>query len=395
MRNSRDGDHRAGRTAVGGVDGGGESRNATTLFAELSAPALKLLEFNGAVCYDDYEGTGSKTTPKVGVHWQPAWEVLLRSSWGKGFRAPSVTELYQPQTLGLRTQGVTDPLRCLTTSSSNDCRTQFNTRAGGNSGLKSEESTNITAGIVLEPINAVSLAFDAFSVKLTNRIIFGIQPSAILADKAKYGSLVLRGPVDPAFPGIPGPISQIDQLNLNLVQTKARGIDVDWKFRLPVTGAGNFQAGLNGTYFDKYEVQNLDGSRSSVVGKVSPFVQGDGGVIPHWHHYLTLDWTMGPWAAGVAQNFQRGYTDLPGTIEVATDPAFKARHVSGYVTYDIHGSYTGFKDTKLALGVRNLLNTDPPYTNAGGQNYFQAGYDPGYADPRGRFFYASLSYAFK
>ena len=371
------------------------SRNATALFAELSAPVLKSLEFNGAVRYDDYQGTGSKTTPKVGVRWQPAREVLLRSAWGKGFRAPSLTELYQPQTLGITTQGLTDPLRCPTTSSSNDCRTQFNTKAGGNSSLKSEESTNITAGIVLEPINAVSLAFDAFSVKLTNRIIFGIQPSAILADQAKYGSLVLRGPVDPAFPGIPGPITQIDQLNLNLGQTKARGIDVDWKFRFPVTGAGNFQAGLNGTYFDKYEVENLDGSRSSVVGRVSPFVQGDGGVIPRWHHYLTLDWKMGPWAAGVAQNFQRGYTDLPGTIEVATDPAFKARHVSDYVTYDIHGSYSGFKDTKLAFGVRNLLNTDPPYTNAGGQNYFQAGYDPGYADPRGRFFYASLSYAFK
>ena len=40
----------------------------------------------------------------------------------------------------------------------------------------------------------------------------------------------------------------------------------------------------------------------------------------------------------------------------------------------------------IALGVRNITDNDPQYTNAGGQNYFQSGYDPGYVDPRGRFF---------
>ncbi len=372
-----------------------KSRNVTAFFAELSAPVLKSLELNAAVRYDNYQGTGSKTTPKVGVRWQPAKEVLVRSSWGKGFRAPSLTELYQPQTSGVSAQGLTDPLRCPTTSSSNDCETQFNIRVGGRSSLKSEESTNITAGIVLEPTSAISLAFDAFAVKLTNRIIFGIQPSAILADQVKYGSLITRGPVDPAFPNVPGPITSIDQINLNLGETKVRGLDVDWKFKFPLAEAGSLQLALNGTYFDKYEIQNVDGSKSSIVGVVSPIVQGDGGVIPRWHHYLTLDWKMGPWTAGIAQNYQRGYTDIPGTFEDATDPAFKARRVSEYVTYDIQGSYAGFKNTKINFGVRNLLNTDPPYTNAGGQNYFQSGYDPGYADPRGRFFYASLTYAFK
>jgi iron complex outermembrane receptor protein len=372
-----------------------KSRNVTAFFAELSAPVLKSLELNAAVRYDNYQGTGSKTTPKVGVRWQPAKEVLVRSSWGKGFRAPSLTELYQPQTSGVSAQGLTDPLRCPTTSSSNDCETQFNIRVGGKSTLKSEESTNITAGIVLEPTSTISLAFDAFAVKLTNRIIFGIQPSAILADQVKYGSLITRGPVDAAFPNVPGPITSIDQINLNLGETKVRGLDVDWKFKFPLAEAGSLQLGLNGTYFDKYEIQNVDGSKSSIVGVVSPIVQGDGGVIPRWHHYLTLDWKMGAWTAGIAQNYQRGYTDIAGTFEDATDPAFKARRVSEYVTYDIQGSYAGFKNTKINFGVRNLLNTDPPYTNAGGQNYFQSGYDPGYADPRGRFFYASLTYAFK
>lgn len=375
-----------------------KSRNVTAFFAELSAPVLKSLELNAALRYDNYQGTGSKTTPKLGVRWQPAKQVLLRSSWGKGFRAPSLTELYQPQTSGVSSVGLSDPLRCPITDSSNDCQTQFNIKVGGVSSLKSEESTNITAGIVLEPTDKISLAFDLFSIKLTNTIILGIQPEAILNNQSKYGSLITRGAVDPAFPNAPGPIVQIDQLNLNLGQTKVRGLDIDFKFRFPLAEAGTLQASLNGTYFDKYDIQTPDGSMSSIVGRVSPVVNGDGGVIPRWHHYLALDWKMGPWSAGVAQNYQRGYADIPGSFEDPTDPAYTGpvhARVGSYITYDFHGAYTGFKNTKLVFGVRNLFNTDPPYTNAGGQSFFQSGYDPGYVDPRGRFFYASLAYTFK
>jgi iron complex outermembrane receptor protein len=50
---------------------------------------------------------------------------------------------------------------------------------------------------------------------------------------------------------------------------------------------------------------------------------------------------------------------------------------------------------EFSLGVKNLLDEDPPYTNAAVVNYFQAGYDPGYADPRGRFFYGVVTYSFE
>ena len=97
----------------------------------------------------------------------------------------------------------------------------------------------------------------------------------------------------------------------------------------------------------------------------------------------------------LAHNFQTHYQDIAGTFEDPTDPNFRAREVASYSTFDIQGAYTGFKNLKLTLGVKNLTDRDPPYTNAGGQNYFQAGYDPGYADPRGRFYYGSITYTFK
>ena len=69
-------------------------------------------------------------------------------------------------------------------------------------------------------------------------------------------------------------------------------------------------------------------------------------------------------------------------------------NVGSYQTFDLQAAYTGIRNLRLMAGVRNLLDKDPPYTNAGGQVSFQAGYDPQYADPRGRYIYAGLRYSF-
>ena len=369
-----------------------KSRNVTGVFGELNIPIVKTLEAGLALRYDDYEGTGSKTTPKVSLRWQPSRQLLLRAAYGKGFRAPSLTELYQPQVTGVSAPGLSDPARCPTTGDSNDCGTQFNILLGGNTQLKPEESDNYTLGLVFEPTNTVSIALDAFKVKLKNTIIFGIDPSAILADP-QFNSFVTRGAPTGNCPGCPGPIVQINQTNLNFGETRLRGLVVDLRWRLPAGEAGNFTLALNGTYFDQYEIQNLDGSFTSVNGKVSPIVNGAGGAIPRWHHYLSADWAKGPWGLTVAQNFQNGYEDIAAAP--FGDPGPNPRRVGTYETYDVQGSFGGVKNLKMALGIKNLFNRDPPYTNAGGQNFFQAGYDPGYADPRGRFYYGSLTYAFK
>jgi iron complex outermembrane receptor protein len=385
-----------------------KSRDVTGVFGELSIPIVKSLEAGVAVRYDDYQGTGSKTTPKVSLRWQPSRQLLLRTSYGKGFRAPSLTDLYQPQITAVSAPGLNDPARCrvrdangVLNEDSNDCGTQFNILTGGNTQLKPEESDNFTLGLVFEPTNSVSVALDAFKIKLKNTIIFGVDTNAILNNPTRFASFITRGAPDPSTPGLPGHVVQINQTNLNFGETRVDGLDIDLRLRLPAGEAGNFTIALNGTYFDKYEIQNLDGTFVSVNGKVSPIVNGAGGAIPRWRHYLSADWAKGPWDLTVTQNFQNGYEDIPGTFEETVledgspNPAFKPRHVGTYETYDLQGSYSGIKNLRLALGIKNVFNRDPPYTNAGGQNFFQAGYDPGYADPRGRFYYGSLTYAFK
>jgi iron complex outermembrane receptor protein len=372
-----------------------QSRDAKALLAEVNIPIIEKMEAGLAVRYDDYQNVGSKTTPQARIRWQPVEQLLLRASYGKGFRAPSLTELYQPQSTGVTAPGLNDPARCDTTGNSNDCATQFNILLGGTPTLKPETSENYTLGVVLEPVHNVSLGLDAFRVDLKNPIIFGIDPSALLSFESKYPGFISRGAPTGDCPGCPGPVQQINQLNLNLGATNVNGIDADLRWRLPTDRLGTFNFGIVGTYFSKYEIQQPDSSFLSVVGRASLIVNGAGGVIPRWHHYASVGWESGSWEAVVSQNFQSHYQDVPGTFEDPTDPAFKPREVASYQTFDVQGAYSGIEHLKIAVGLKNAFNKDPPYTNAGGQNYFQAGYDPGYADPRGRFMYGTVSYSFK
>ena len=71
----------------------------------------------------------------------------------------------------------------------------------------------------------------------------------------------------------------------------------------------------------------------------------------------------------------------------------RPRTVGTYETYDLQGSYTGFKAMRVTLGIKNVLDRDPPYANHG--SGFVGSYDLSYTDIRGRFLYASLAYMFK
>jgi iron complex outermembrane receptor protein len=366
-----------------------KSRDVSAAYAELSVPVVKTLDADLALRYDHYQGTGSKTTPKFTVRWHPTEQFLMRGSYGKGFRAPSLTELYSPNTQGVTAAGLNDPARCVAGNPdpSLDCATQFTTVFGGNPNLRPEESSTYTLGVVYAPFEKASFAVDAFKTNLTETIIPGIDPSVILSDP-QFNSLVIRGAPDPATPGLPGHIALIDQTSLNFGETRIQGFDVDMKGVIPLP-LGMLNLSLSGTYLQQYDIQNLDGTFSSYEGAVSPITNGQGGALPRWHHYFSVDWAVGAWDVFLSHNYQSHYHDIPSNVTEVD------RMVASYLTWNTQVAYSGIRNLKLALGVKNLFDQDPPYSNVGGSSYFQSGYDAGYADPRGRFYYGAITYSFK
>ena len=95
---------------------------------------------------------------------------------------------------------------------------------------------------------------------------------------------------------------------------------------------------------------------------------------------------QGPWSASFANKYMSGYVDQN---DVADAYFHKVR---AYSTYSLSASYAGIKNTDLTVGIKNLFDTNPPYTNQG--TTFQSGYDPRYTDPLGRTFYVKATYKF-
>ena len=282
--------------------------------------------------------------------------------------------------------GLNDPLRCpVTNDQTSDCNAQFGVLFGGNPNLKPEESEQAAFGMVFEPTPGLSFSIDYFKINLSNLVQNGISPATILANQDQFGSLITRGPVQPQFPNLPGPVLQIDQKYVNLGAVKQQGVDLEAHWRAPAQSWGRLSFDLNGTYYLRYDVQNPDHSYTGQVGTVYGAVVN--GVIPRWKHYFAATWDQGPWSVTLAQTYQNGYTDA------GTDLDGNLRKVGSLSLWDLQASYTGVKNWNFTLGVKNLFDTEPPASNITGS--LVVGFDNSYYDPRASFIYGRVTYAFK
>ena len=362
------------------------TRDVRAFFVETNVPLTKTLEANLAIRQDHYNDFGSTANPKFSMRWQPNKVVLARASYGKGFLAPSLYQLFIPQGATVTPPGVNDPIRCPVTNNIGiDCATQFTVINGGNPNLQPEKSEQVTAGIVFEPFTSLSTSLDYFKIRLNGQITNGIPFTTVLGNLAQYGGLVTRGPVDPAFPNLPGRITAIQGTYLNLGAIHIEGLDLEAHWKGTAHSWGRIRTDIGGTYYRRYDVQNTDGSYTGFVSNANGAVVT--GITPRWRHYASVTWEQGPWAATLANSFQSEYTD------VQPDGNGNLRKVSSMSLWDLQGSYKGFRNLTLTLGVKNLLDTNPPETNQ--QNTFQSRYDASYYDARARFVYGSAQYSFK
>ena len=362
------------------------ARNVASAFVELSAPIMKGMEVDLAGRYDHYEGVGRTFNPKASIRWQPIESLLFRASAGLGFRAPTLNDLFQPAVNGITTNGQRDRVRCPTGLATIDCSTQFVTVAGGNASLKPEKSKSQTVGVVFEPTKDYSIGVDGFYVAVKDTIRPAFTTAQILLDPVRFSSFIVRGAPDGNASGA-GPILGILQQNVNAGRTNVSGIDLDLKGRVYSTPADKVTLRLDGTYFTRYDVQNvLDGSFAT---QINTPINGGIGVVLRWRHVASATFDHGPFALTFQNNYQVGYRDVLTSLQPGTATTGS---VGSYTTWDAQLSYTGIKALKLTLGVKNFADKDPPYTNYGGG--FVGGYDLSYADVRGRFVYGTASYKF-
>ena len=355
-------------------------RKVNSLFGELNVPIVKNLEGNVAVRRDDYDDVGASTTYKASMRFQPVPEVVFRGSIGTGFRAPTLVDLWQPQTLGSSEQfNDTAP------GGTGQTDLQVNSLTGGNPNLKPEKSKQHSIGIVLQPNQALSVAVDYFNIKVTD--IIALPSAQEVVSGFRNGDSTFAGLVT-LTPGT-NDIESIIQTLQNVGSAKVEGIDLEANFRENL-GPGRLDLNMSGTYMIKFDQTSPGGVISHKVARMvddqgNPVLSTNStvldGVVLRWKHYLSGTYSMGPWAMTLAQNFYKGYRDG------------NEHHVPSQALYDANVAFTGVKNLKLSLGVRNLFDKDPPF-HIPTSNQFQSGYDVSMYDPRGRFVYVTASYKF-
>ena len=366
-------------------------RRVWSAYAEMNVPFTRTFAVDVAARYDHYSDFGGTTNPKITLRWQPARQIVVRASAGTGFRAPTLSDLFQPTVVAQEADGpFDDPVRCPVTRSESDCHTAIGAQFGGNPRLQPETSRQVNAGVVIEPSPGLSASIDYYRVRIDN-LIQQLTGSAIFADFARWSpGYVVRKPSEPPYPDLPGEIAYVVEIPINAGTLATSGIDIDLRWRPASSALGRFTFSVTGTYFIDYGISDLDTALfPSHVG-----TRGPTGAISRWRHYASLDWTGGQWGATLAQVFQDGYSepDLL-TCDSAGNVCTRTRRVGSYSVWDLQGRYTGFRNITLSLGVRNVLDTPPPVSNQ--FNTFQVGVDPTYADPRGRMYYAAIRYAFR
>ncbi|WP_312515262.1 TonB-dependent receptor [Massilia sp.] len=357
-----------------------DSRNVAALYGEVLVPFAKQWEAQLSARYDHYQQVGGAASPKIGLSYRPSDALLLRASAGRGFRAPTMTELHRP-TVYSATATLPDPVYCATVDNNYaDCADNWDTRRYSNENLKPEKSRQFSLGAVFAAGRHVSASLDYWNIKRTN-LISEIGDDIILGNLAKYGSLVYRDE--------DGLIDYIELRKENRGAQLARGLDLAVTVRGVDTAIGRFGGRLNGTYVLSSKIQNAPGD--AFVSNLNRFVTD--GVVQRWRHTVSFDWDQGPFSSSLQNTWSSGYEDQNTAINIDDGSVVAQNRVKSYSLWDLSGAYQVNSALKLRVGVQNMFDESPPYSNQA--YYFLSGYDPSYTDPRGRRFYASANYTFR
>lgn len=147
------------------------SRNSKAIYVDLEGDVIEKLRVGIAARYENFSDFGSTTNWKLTGRYSPSKQVILRAAASTGFRAPSLNQSYfsAVSTNFLRdpATGQLAPFEVGTYPVSSDIA-----RALGATALRPEESQNLSAGVVFQPLPNLEITADYFAIDIEDRIVF-------------------------------------------------------------------------------------------------------------------------------------------------------------------------------------------------------------------------------
>lgn len=307
------------------------SRSRWAGFGEISIPILDDLELTAAGRYDSYDDFGTAFSPQFAARYQPIDMLVVRASWGQGFKAPNLTSLYQSRSQSFN--NVTDTFRCLALGT-DPCPTfQVENFTGGNPDLEAETAESFNVGVIVEPIPALSLSLDYFNIEIEDvvqQLSLGTILQLEIVGTLPPGVAVRRGT---ATATDPGRLVSIDNVYANLAVREINGIDLRLHYEADLAD-GVVSVDVEATKLDDYDVTPNPFDPTQDLLDTNGYPDRRAAVTVRWaRDVLTL-------------NYIWRFTGPHGN--------YGSHHTS-----DLIGVY-GFRfGGELSAGVRNLMDEDP------------------------------------
>ena len=337
-------------------------------YVDVEADITSALTLGVAARYEDYASFGSTTLGKFQARFKATDWLALRATASTGFHAPS------PGQSNVETLSTTFiPGTTIQQQIGTYRVTSVIAKYYGATSLKPEESTNLSAGIVLTPMPDLQITLDGYSIAVRNRIGISRPFDVTALDIANQPAL--------AYVGAGGTV----QYFTNGFSTKTKGIDLVTSYVFQLGDAGRIDSTL------AYNYNKTD------VTKFDPTVINDSRIIDIQHYApnsrvnLALAWTMGRARVGLHENYYGTYrdeNDYPGQL-------FSAKF-----TTDLDFSYEILGNVTATLGGKNIFNAFPDVVK--GVNPLTGGLGDGERYPRtggpfgynGAFYYARIAAKF-
>ena len=387
---------------------------------EISAPITDTLKLKAEGNYDHYSAGQKAFSPKFEAEFKPIPQVKLRSTFSRGFRAPSFSEAYSLPTTGY----VTAAISCTNPTFTSFCAAHANNpayyntpysyglTATGNPNLNPEKATSFTVGTVLQPTPRTTITVDYWSTKITN-VIVPVQATADMITQYYTqngvvnvpGVTVTKGVADPDNPSALPLLGTIAGSYTNADAFLAKGIDVSVSERnVPIGKTGmTWTTQANASLLLKLTQTNQDGSISVYDGTLGPCNITSCSGAPRWRVVWANTFTFSEKARlTLTANYTSGYssvaTDSGGVLgdcqasgdngQLVEFPDGTPVQCRSKAVFDLDG-HLEIKPAdhyKLYIDVKNILNTAPSYEPNAAYGLYK--FNPAWADSLfvGRYF---------
>jgi len=417
-----------------GTSASSASRSFGALFGEADLPITKELEGQVAARLDKFPGFGAHLSPKLGLRFQPAKEVMFRATAETGFRAPNLSESAPSTKLAFET-GVSDPQRCpqatalandLTAQAdalpdtdpnkpllyaradqvqTNECSAGVANITANNPTLKPETSRSFNLGMVLQPAAKWSTTVDYWNIERRNEIGLKSTQDLLSVESTLPAGEISRGTLanDPTFSAAEqtqygvtkGAIVSLTNRFENLFKTKTSGLDFSVKGELP-TPFVPVEMDVDATYTINYQVF------SAAINRYGLNLSGRYG-LSKW--LVNTTWTIKTgdfthsmrWAYAEGTKLVGDFTDENSNFTAAGCASQKIAasdcRVKNSNRWDYNLGWNPMKSLHLGLHIGNVFQQRPPvdYNAFGGS----AGIIPSsLTDAEGRTAKLSASYKF-